>query len=136
MKQYRKDAKTEIERLNNSRYDTLINQLNRWQNDGAEREKLRLKDKSIGELVTMFEKKIRNYYSSLNMDSSESEAEIKSILAKIEELDKSLNNNIFKEFIIYITALPTSFVVPHLKQKSVEMLSQRVQYSFKTIEPK
>ena len=134
LKQNRKDAKTEIERLNNARYDTLINQLSRWQKDGVEREKLKLKDKPISELATMFEKKIRDYYSTLNMDSLESETEIKSILVKTEELDKMMNNNIFKEFMIYITALPTSFVIPHLKQKSVEMLRQRVQYSFKTIE--
>ncbi len=136
LKQNRKDAKTEIERLNNARYDTLINQLSRWQKDDVEREKLKLKDKPIDDLATMFEKKIRDYYSTLNLNSSESETEIKSILAKIEELDKTLNNNIFKEFIIYITALPTSFVVPHLKQKSVDMLSQRVHYSFKTTENK
>jgi hypothetical protein len=110
--------------------------LSRWQKDDVEREKLKLKDKPIDDLATMFEKKIRDYYSTLNMNSSESETEIKSILAKIEELDKALNNNIFKEFIVYITALPTSFVVPHLKQKSVEMLRQQLQYSFQNTETK
>ena len=132
LKQNRKEATNETERLNNSRYDTLINQLCSWQKDGVEREKLKLTDKPIDELVTIFEKKIRDYYSTLNMDSSESETEIKSILGKIEKLGNALDNNIIKEFLVYITSLPTSFVVPHLKQKSVELLSLRIQYSFKT----
>lgn len=136
LKQNIKDAATKTERLNNSRYDTLINQLSRWLEDGKKREELNINGQSANDLLIMFRKKIIDYYSILNMAHSESKTEIKSIFGKIEEIEKSFDNNIFKEFMAYITALPPSFVIPHLKQKSVDILRYRIQYSFITIKNK
>ena len=131
LKQKRRPAETEIEKLNIARYDTLINQLSKWHQMGIENKTLKLIEKSCDDLINIFENNLNEYYSNLNISSSDAKIEKKEISEKLHQTAKLIENeHIFKESLIYLTELPMSFVVPHLKSRSAEMLRSRMEYSF------
>ena len=133
LKQKRRPAETEIEKLNNARYDTLINQLSKWHKMGIENKTLQLIEKSCDDLINIFENNLNEYYSNLNISPSDAEIEKKEISEKLHQTAKLIENErIFKESLIYLTELPMSFVVPHLKSRSAEMLRSRMEYSFQS----
>ena len=131
LKQNRKNATNETEQLNLSRYDTLINQLSKWQEASIKREKQKLNEKSSEELTKILEDKFREYYSNLNITSSNAKIEIRELCDKIQKINEIVNNDdLIKKSLIYFIELPLSFVIPHLKSRSAQMWYSRIEYSF------
>ena len=132
LKQNRKTAETEIEKLNLARYDTLINQLTKWHQRRIEHETLKLSEKSCDELIKIFENNLKEYFSNLNISSTDAKTEIQENNEKIRQTATPMNDDrIFKDALIYLIELPMSFLVPQLKSRSAEMLRSRFEYSFK-----
>jgi radical SAM protein with 4Fe4S-binding SPASM domain len=132
LKSNRKEANTQTEKLNLARYDTLINQLNKWQHERIKIEELKLNEKSCIDLMKTFENNLNKYFSSLDIISSEAKTEIYEISEKIRQIAILMNDDCtFKKSIIYLTELPMSFIVPQLKSRTAEMWKNRLEYSFK-----
>lgn len=133
LKQKRRPAETETEKLNIARYDTLINQLSKWYQMGIDNKTLKLIEKSCDDLLNIFENNLNEYYSNLKISPSDAKIEKKEISEKLRQTAKLIENErIFKDSLIYLSELPMSFVVPHLKSRSAEMLRSRMEYSFRS----
>ncbi len=126
LKNFQKTPSNKIEGTNYNRYDNLINQLTKWKNAAEKREELNLSAMTDSKLLDNLYRSISSYFKEIDNSSAKKEAQ--DIIEKINISFNAVGDEKAKRAALeYFYAIPTTYLIPQIKNRSTEMLIQRLQ---------